>query len=250
MDFPGNPGGDLLDQQAIQELAGVRIEIVDLGRLGYAEALAEQRLRQQAVIEARHAESPRMDLLFVEHDPPVITVSNRPGARDHLLADETQLAQRGVEVHATDRGGDITLHAPGQLVVYPILDLNRLGLRLHGYLRWLEEIVLRTLARWGVTGLRDPEATGVWLGEGRQARKICAMGVRVSRWVTMHGLALNVATDLSLYDLIVPCGLADRAVTSLQSELGPGAPDLQAVMQALRDEFHHAIGERLLAQRA
>ncbi|MEE2906696.1 MAG: lipoyl(octanoyl) transferase LipB [Planctomycetota bacterium] len=224
------------------EHQGATIEITDLGHMPYATALAEQRRRQKMVIESRDTASPRMDLLLVEHDPPVITISNRPGARDHLLADDGQLAARGVEVHATDRGGDITWHGPGQIVVYPILDLNRLGLRLHGYLRWLEDIVIRTLARWEVKGHRDSDATGVWVGtEDTSARKICAMGVRVSRWVTMHGLALNVNPDLSHFDLIVPCGLTGRSVTSLANELGPTAPTLQDVAVVLRDEFIEAV---------
>ena len=199
------------------QVADVSVEINDLGRLDYDAALAEQRRRQREIIDRRSTTSPRMDLLLVEH-PPVITVSRRPGAAAHLLATPEQLRQRGVQVHETDRGGDITLHAPGQLVVYPILDLNRLGLRLHGYLRWLEDIVIEVLAEVGVPGGRDECATGVWVGTPPEGRKICAMGVRVSRWVTMHGLALNVHPDLSLFELIVPCGLANRAVTSLAAE--------------------------------
>ncbi|MCH2134736.1 MAG: lipoyl(octanoyl) transferase LipB [Phycisphaerales bacterium] len=227
-------------QQALYEHAGVRIEVVDLGRLSYAEALLEQRRRQREVIEARESATPRMDLLLVEHDPPVITISNRPGARDHLLATEEQLAARGVELQATDRGGDITWHGPGQVVAYPILDLNRLGLRLHGYLRWLEDIVIRTLATWDVVGERDCEATGVWVGD-QPARKICAFGVRVSRWVSMHGLALNVEPDLSHFDLIVPCGLAGRGVTSLAAELGGRAPGMAEVTEVIKREFVEAI---------
>ncbi|MAT82205.1 MAG: lipoyl(octanoyl) transferase [Phycisphaerae bacterium] len=221
---------------------GALIQIIDLGHMPYAEALAEQRRRQQRVIESRDTGLPRMDLLIVEHDPPVITISNRPGARDHLLASEAQLEARGVEVHSTDRGGDITWHGPGQIVMYPILDLNRLHLRLHAYLRWLEEIVIRTLEQWQITGHRDCEATGVWVGEeGKPSRKICAMGVRVSRWVTMHGLALNVNPDLTHFDLIVPCGLADRSVTSMANELGDAAPSLDEVKTALRAQFVQSI---------
>ena len=234
--------GENVDPVMQIEHRGATIEITDLGHMPYEAALVEQRRRQKMVIESRDTASPRMDLLLVEHDPPVITISNRPGASEHLLADDEQLAARGVEVHATDRGGDITWHGPGQIVVYPILDLNRLGLRLHDYLRWLEDIVLRTLARWDVIGHRDSEATGVWVGaDDASARKICAMGVRVSRWVTMHGLALNVNPDLSHFDLIVPCGLTGRSVTSLANELGPTAPTLQDVAAALRDEFIEAV---------
>tara|TARA_B100001059_G_scaffold3_7_gene40 strand:+ start:1756 stop:2496 length:741 start_codon:yes stop_codon:yes gene_type:complete len=220
------------------------LEIVDLGRLSYVDALAQQRRRQQEVIALRESASPRMDLLLVEHDPPVITISNRPGARSHLLASDEQLAARGVEVQPTDRGGDITWHGPGQLVAYPILDLNRLELRLHAYLRWLEEIVIRTLARYGLHGFRDECATGVWVGDDpTRARKICAMGVRVSRWVTMHGLAINVCPDLSHFDLIVPCGLAGRGVTSMQAELGDSAPDMMEVSNTLQEEFRIGLRE-------
>lgn len=214
------------------------LEITDLGRSPYLDALQEQRRRQQEVIALRDSDTPRMDLLLVEHDPPVITISNRPGARSHLLASDEQLAACGVEVQPTDRGGDITWHGPGQLVAYPILDLNRLELRLHGYLRWLEEIVIRTLAEYGIRGFRDECATGVWVGDDpAKARKICAMGVRVSRWVTMHGLAINVCPDLSHFDLIVPCGLADRGVTSIREELGDESPGMEEVSNALQEEF-------------
>ena len=214
------------------------LQITDLGRLSYVDALQEQRRRQQEVIALRDSATPRMDLLLVEHDPPVITISNRPGSRAHLLASDEQLADRGVEVQPTDRGGDITWHGPGQLVVYPILDLNRLELRLHAYLRWLEEIVIRTLKHYGIRGVRDDCATGVWVGDDpASARKICAMGVRVSRWVTMHGLAINVCPDLSYFDLIVPCGLAGRGVTSIEYEMGSNGPGMEEVSSTLQQEF-------------
>ena len=215
----------------------------DLGRMAYAEAYAMQKAMQAEVIAQRQAEDAgrRMYLLLVEHDPPVITVSRRPGARRHLTATGEQLAAAGVEVAETDRGGDITYHGPGQLVAYPILDLNVLGLRVHGYMRLLEQIVIDTLARFGIDGRQDPEATGVWVerrnvetskGDDKahgllsmgQPAKICAMGVRISRWVSMHGLALNVTTNLDHFDLIVPCGLAGRSVTSMEELLGAGRP--------------------------
>jgi lipoyl(octanoyl) transferase len=218
----------------------------DLGRMRYGEALELQREVHAATLAARAARGP-MPILLVEHDPPVITVSRRPGVAANLLADPATLARLGVEVAETDRGGDITCHGPGQLVAYPIVDLERLRFGIHEYLRRLEEAVIATLAAFGVAGRRDPGATGVWVGgeavgetEGhRGGRKICAMGVRVSRWVTMHGLALNVAPDLSHFGLIVPCGLAGRPVTSLAAELGGTAPPLAAV----RDE----LARRLVA---
>lgn len=221
---------------------------------------------------ARRAAPPREigRLLLLEHAPPVITVSRRPAARRHLLASPAQLARCGVELCETDRGGDITYHGPGQLVAYPILDLNRLGLNLHGYLRFLEEIVIAVCESFGVSAFRDVCATGVWVGgesagsdagagecaRQRQARrpaqleqtsgaKICAMGVRVRRWVTTHGLALNVNPDLSHFQLIVPCGLAGRPVTSLHRVLGDRCPAMQEVKSRLAEEFLAASVRRL-----
>jgi lipoyl(octanoyl) transferase len=226
------------------------LAVRDLGRMRYGEALELQRDVHAATLAARESRGP-MPILLVEHDPPVITVSRRPGVAANLLADAATLARLGVEVAETDRGGDITYHGPGQLVAYPIVDLERLRFGIHEYLRRLEEAVIGTLATFGVAGRRDPGATGVWVGgeaagetpnktQGhRGGRKICAMGVRVSRWVTMHGLALNVAPDLSHFGLIVPCGLAGRPVTSLAAELGGQAPPFAAV----RDE----LARRLVA---
>jgi lipoyl(octanoyl) transferase len=210
------------------------LNVRDLGRMPYAEAFALQKDLQRQVIEGRHAQPlPPMFLLLVEHDPPVITMTRRPGTAQHLLAGPEQLADAGVELSPTDRGGDITYHGPGQLVVYPILDLNALGLRLHGYMRLLEQAVIDTLARFGIEGRRDPAATGVWAGD--PPAKICAMGVRISQWVSMHGLALNVTTDLSHFDLIVPCGLAGRGVTSMGRLLGDGCPPMAKVKGVLAE---------------
>jgi lipoate-protein ligase B len=212
------------------------IEVRDLGRMPYAEALALQRRLQQEVIATRGGGADPAQvgrLLFVEHDPPVVTVSRRASARRHVIATAEELARAGVELAETDRGGDVTYHGPGQLVVYPILDLNALGLGLHGYMRALEDVVIAVLAAFGVAGARDPGATGVWV----DGAKICAMGVRVSRWVSMHGLALNVRTNLAHFDLIVPCGLAGRRVTSLERELRDGCPAMDDVKRAMEDAF-------------
>lgn len=215
-----------------------RLEIVDLGRMGYADAYEVQVETLNRVLAARGEGAPVVGtLLLVEHDP-VVTVSRRPAARSHLLASPEQLARAGVRVEETDRGGDITYHGPGQVVAYPILDLNHLHLRLHEYVRILEEAVIGTCAAFGVRATRDPGATGVWTEEGA---KICAIGLRVRRWVSMHGLALNVHVDLDHFRLIVPCGLAGRPVTSLRAVLGDGAPDMEAVKAALID----ALGMRL-----
>jgi len=239
----------------------------DLGAMRYGEALALQRDVLDGVVTSRGsdagAESGVGQVLLVEHVPPVITLSRRAAAGANLVGTQEMLARAGVELHETDRGGDITYHGPGQLVCYPIVDLNMLGLGLHGYMRLLEQAVIDTCADFGVRAARDASATGVWVvaggdgeagtvdggggvgkgdiggdGEGRGmggvGGKICAMGVRVRRWVAMHGLALNVTTDLSHFDLIVPCGLVGRSVTSLARELSPGgAPGMDAVKRAL-----------------
>jgi len=219
-----------------------QLDVRDLGRIAYADALGLQRSLQQEVIAARTADTTHPGiLLLVEHDPPVITISRRAEAANHLSATPEMLKRAGVEVHETDRGGDITYHGPGQLVAYPILDLNRLGLRLHGYMRWLEDRVIEVLHRFGINGHRDQDATGVWVGGEAPAyeddRKICAMGVRVSRWVSMHGLALNVDPDLSHFGLIIPCGLHGRGITSMRQELAHRCPDMRAVKDAMVSAF-------------
>lgn len=202
-------------------LSDVPFEVIDLGRLPYAAAFDRQRAEHERVVLARERGEPVVGtLLLVEHDPPVITISRRPEARANLLATAELLARHGVEIAETDRGGDITYHGPGQLVAYPILDLNTLGLNLHAYMRLLEQAVIDACAAMSIHTMRDPGATGVWTaGTDRAPRaKIAALGVRVRRWVAMHGLALNVTTNLDHFNLIVPCGLVGRPVTSLARE--------------------------------
>lgn len=222
-----------------------RLPVIDLGRLPYEPAYQTQLTYLEEVLAAREAGEPVPGyLLLVEHDP-VITISRRAGASNHLLATPEMLRQQGVTVAETDRGGDITYHGPGQLVAYPILDLNALNLGLHAYMRLLESVVVDTLAAFDVAGRRDPGATGVWVDrQGPDgplpAAKICAMGVRVRRWVTMHGLALNVTTNLDHFRLIVPCGLVGRPVTSLEHELaarGRACPPMADVRAALVRAF-------------
>jgi lipoyl(octanoyl) transferase len=218
--------------------------IQDLGRIGYDEALAVQRALHERVVAARDGgPSEPMHLLLLEHDP-VVTVSRRPGAAANLLATPAMLERAGVAVRETDRGGDITYHGPGQLVAYAIFDLNRLGIGIHGHMRLLEEIVLGTLASFGIAGERDATATGVWVGP-EPLRKICALGVRASRYVTMHGLALNVAPDLAHFNLIVPCGLAGRPVTSMAAELGSACPAFGAVRDELTRQAQRRVAELL-----
>lgn len=172
-------------------------------------------------------------LLFCQH-PHVYTLG-KSGQLDHLLLDEAQLQEKQACFYKINRGGDITYHGPGQLVAYPILDLDNFFTDIHRYLRYLEEAVMLTLADFGLEGGRIEGLTGVWLDHVKQKnpRKICAMGVKSSRWVTMHGLALNVNPDLSYFGHIVPCGIRDKAVTSMQQELGTTV-DLASVERSLR----------------
>tara|TARA_Y100001970_G_C14198557_1_gene839650 strand:+ start:571 stop:1137 length:567 start_codon:yes stop_codon:yes gene_type:complete len=160
-----------------------------------------------------------MFVLLCEHFP-TITISRRAAASSHLLSTKEILNKEKISVFDTDRGGDITYHGPGQLVAYPILDLNRLSLKLDSYLRILESVVIQTISKFNLTGLQDSSATGVWIKNNAQLEKICAIGIRATRWVSMHGLALNVTTNLNHYKHIIPCGLHGRPVTSMEKLLG------------------------------
>ena len=223
------------------------LRVVDLGPMPYREAWALQSELQAGRVAAKRAgEHLPHVLLLVEH-PPVFTIG-KSGDTANILATDDELAARGAEAVRVDRGGDVTFHGPGQLVAYPILDLDRIEtpegqpLRdLHRYLRELEEVVIRTCADWNVTAGRVAGRTGVWVGPDAQGpeRKVCAFGVRCSRWVTMHGLALNLTTDLNWFDLIVPCGIADRGVTSLHLE----SPQLVERATIVEHLLHH-MGER------
>ena len=188
------------------------IEIRRLGRVPYADALALQR----SLVEDRRAGRVDDLLLLLEH-PHVLTLGVRgDGGRSHILATPDALDSRGVEVHETGRGGDITYHGPGQIVAYPIIDLQPDRCDVHRYVRDLEEVLIRTASDYGIEAGRVEGLTGVWVGR----EKLAAIGVRISRWVTSHGFALNVTTDLEYFNLIVPCGIADRSVTSLARLLG------------------------------
>jgi lipoyl(octanoyl) transferase len=191
-------------QQALQ---------VDLGLIGYAEAWA----LQKRVVAARKAGAIEDVLLLCEH-PHVIT-QGRNGKRENLLASENVLRQKGVEFHATDRGGDITYHGPGQIVGYPILNLAAIRRDVVWYVRMLEEAMIRATAEFGITAARVPGKTGIWVQCRATEEKLAAIGVHLGRWVTSHGFAYNVSTDLRYFDLIVPCGIADRKPTSLEKLL-------------------------------
>lgn len=174
--------------------------------------------------------------LFVEH-PHVYTLG-KSGDMANLLVDEEQLAKKNATFYKINRGGDITYHGPGQIVGYPILDLDNFFTDIHKYLRLLEEMVILTLAEYGLKAERSEGETGVWLDVGTPfARKICAMGVRASRWVTMHGFALNVNADLGYFDLMIPCGIKDKAVTSLNVELGKKEVNIAEVKDKLLKHF-------------
>ena len=174
--------------------------------------------------------------LFVEH-PHVYTLG-KSGDLSNLLLSEKQLTEKGATFYKINRGGDITYHGPGQIVGYPILDLDNFFTDIHKYLRFLEECIILTLKEYGLTTERSPGETGVWLDVGTPfARKICAMGVRASRWVTMHGFALNVNADLGYFDNIIPCGIRGKAVTSLNVELGVDAVDESEVKAKILKHF-------------
>ena len=190
------------------------VEIRRLGKVAYADALAIQR----SCVEDRRAGRIGDLLLLMEHAH-VLTVGTRgDGGRSHILLTPEALAARGIDVYETGRGGDITYHGPGQLVGYPIIDLQPDRCDVHRYVRDLEEVLIRVAADFGVEAARVPALTGVWVGDD----KLAAIGVRIARWITSHGFAFNVTTDLSFFDLIVPCGIADRGVTSL-ARLGSAA---------------------------
>ena len=185
--------------------------------------------------ESASEETPNY-LLFVEH-PHVYTLG-KSGDISHLLVNEQQLKEKGATFYKINRGGDITYHGPGQIVGYPILDLENFFSDIHKYLRLLEETIILTLKDYGISAERSKGETGVWLDVGTPfARKICAMGVRASRWVTMHGFAFNVNADLGYFDNIIPCGIEGKAVTSLNVELGVKEVDEEEVKQKLKQHF-------------
>lgn len=205
-----------------------KVYITDLGLMDYKEAwdlqdAIFQKSIQQKLFNRDHPEQvvlPSNQLLFVEH-PHVYTLG-KSGSEENLIIKQNELFNIQATYYKINRGGDITYHGPGQMVFYPILDLDQFFTDIHLYLRYLEDAVINTLADYGIISGRVEGHTGVWIDgeDSLKARKICAMGIRTSRWVTMHGIALNVNTDLSYFANIVPCGITDKAVTSMQKELG------------------------------
>jgi lipoyl(octanoyl) transferase len=231
----------------------MHIHLITLGRISYAEGLA----LQQRIIAARKAGAIGDVLLLLEH-PPVLTLG-RNSRRENVLASDELLARRGVELHEINRGGDVTYHGPGQLVGYPILDLRgdlpgKRGPHLGpvDYVRLLEEVLIRTCAEFAVMAQRIPKRTGVWTvvhpdaGGSIQEKKIAAIGVHVSQGVTSHGFALNVTTDLRDFDWIVPCGITDREVTSLEVE-SDRLPTMEDAINATAKSFGRVFGRQMLA---
>lgn len=230
--------------------------VTNLGTVPYADAFAIQTQTLDSVLAARETNtefSPPGRILFVEH-PPVITVSRRASAASNVLATPQLLAKHGVELCETDRGGDVTYHGPGQIVCYPILDLNALNLGIHDYMRLLEQAVINTCADLGLTALRDPpptSATGVWIpsrsflaaDNSPKLAKVAAMGVRVRRWISMHGLSLNVNPNLNHFNLIVPCGLPGRPVTTLDLELPNSPPTFETARQLVEKHLLTLIAQ-------
>ena len=215
------------------------IEVQDLGLRDYKDVWDFQETLFKATIDVKiknRRESAGLvtpnHLLFVSH-PHVYTLG-KSGDMSNLLLSEAQLQSRGATLYKINRGGDITYHGPGQVVGYPILDLENFFTDIHKFLRFLEDTIILTLKEYGLKAERSPGETGVWLDVGTPfARKICAMGVRASRWVTMHGFALNVNSDLGYFDNIIPCGIRGKAVTSLNVELGQVEVDEKEVKQKL-----------------
>ena len=220
-----------------------QIIVKDLGHKDYKETWDYQESLFEEIVELKRknrAENTNLPtpnyFLFVEH-PHVYTLG-KSGHIENLLIDEAALAKKGASFYKINRGGDITYHGPGQIVGYPIIDLENFFTDIHKYLRLLEEVIIRTLADYGIQGERSEGETGVWLDVGTPfARKICAMGVRASRWVTMHGFALNVNTDLGYFDNIIPCGIRGKAVTSLNVELSKEKVDTEEVKTLILKHF-------------
>lgn len=220
-----------------------KIELQDLGLKDYKDTWDYQEALFKGIVDTKiknRREDANLDtnnyFLFVEH-PHVYTLG-KSGDMSNLLVDEAQLVEKGASFYKVNRGGDITYHGPGQIVGYPILDLDNFFTDIHKYLRLLEEMIILTLAEYGLKAERSKGETGVWLDVGTPfARKICAMGVRASRWVTMHGFALNVNANLGYFDLMIPCGIRGKAVTSLNVELGKKTVDEAEVKTKLLKHF-------------
>lgn len=208
-----------------------KLTVANIGRTKFADSWK----LQQKIFELRHFGLAGDMLLYTEHEH-VYTIG-KGGDENHLLATESELKDSGVDVFRIDRGGDITYHGPGQIVGYPIIDLNLYFADIHRYLRCLEEVIILALNAYGIEAAREPELTGVWV----KGEKIAAIGVKVSKWITMHGFALNVSTDLSRFARIIPCGIFHKGVTSIERILGKEV-SLDDVREKLTDAFSLVFG--------
>ena len=228
-----------------------KISFKDLGKIDYKQCwdFQEELFAEILAVKSTNRKenktvSTKNHLLFCEH-PHVYTLG-KSGDEKHLLVNEDYLKSRGATFHKINRGGDITYHGPGQLVGYPILDLDNFFTDIHKYLRFLEEAVMLTLREYGLESERSPGETGVWFDVGTpKARKICALGVKSSRWVTMHGFAFNINSDLSYFGNIIPCGITDKSVTSLQKELGREM-DMEEVKNKVKSHLIDLFGMKII----
>ena len=217
------------------------VQIIDLGLISYKDAWDYQQNLLDSIVRTKiknrksdiQKSSTKNFFLWVEH-PPVYTLGNR-GQMDNLLLNNRQLNQKGISFYHTNRGGDITFHGPGQIVGYPILDLENFFTDIHLYLRKIEQTIIDTLFHLGIHAHSSQGETGVWVGK-KMPKKICAIGIRTSRWVTMHGFALNVSTDLAYFEHIIPCGISKKGVTSIERELEKKV-DISSVKQILENQF-------------
>jgi lipoyl(octanoyl) transferase len=232
-----------------------KVDIQDLGLKDYKECWDYQEVLFKSIVDIKiknRREETSLStsnyFLFVEH-PHVYTLG-KSGDPSNMLLNAKQLADKGATFYKTNRGGDITYHGPGQVVGYPILDLDNFFTDIHKYLRFLEEVIILTLAEYNIKATRSEGETGVWLDVGTPfARKICALGVRASRWVTMHGFALNVNADLGYFDNIIPCGIRGKAVTSLNVELGKKEVSVSEVKEKLLKYFSLLFEAELIKEK-
>ncbi len=223
----------------------------DIGIMEYQQALDIQRnlfdsIKEIKILNRRNNTQNQTPNYFLFTEHPHVYTLGKSGKEEHLLLGFDELKKKGVQFYKTDRGGDITYHGPGQIIAYPILDLDNFGMDIIRYMRNLEEVIIRVLKEYGIKGERIEGETGVWIDSTTsRARKICAMGVRTSKWVTMHGLAINVSTDLKYFDYIIPCGIRNKGVTSMEKELGY-RPDTTGLKNQILKTFEEIFGARMI----
>ena len=222
------------------------VEVIKLGKIKFKEAWERQEVKFNSIIDTKiynrkkGSQKKTKNYIITCSHPHVYTLG-KSGNEKNLLINEKEIAKRNLEYYKINRGGDITYHGPGQLVIYPIIDLENFFTDIHKYLRLLEEVIIKTIADYGLKGTRSKGETGVWLDVGTPfTRKICAMGIRSSRWVTMHGFALNVNTNLGYFDNIIPCGIRGKAVTSIEAELNQKV-NIEEVKEKILIYFHEVF---------